>query len=179
MTEKNALDVLNRMVEEGTIGKYAIASDQIAWKKIDPVLTECVDVLIALRPTSGSESSAIEHLLEILAQEGYSEFGDYGLKIQGWDIRFTVCASDLGKEALDRAIERNLLTPHSNRYTQARILRPEHFAALMLQSNTAGDRYWIACLIEDEEVDLDALRDVVARYGLERAWSRFCKLEEI
>jgi len=179
MAEKTALDVLNRMAEEGTIGKYAIAGDQVAWKEIDPVLTECVDVLIALRPTSDSEGSAMERLLAILGKEGYSEFGEYGLKIEGWDIRFTVCASDLGKEALDRAIERDLLIPHSNRSVQARILRPEHFAALMLVSNTTKHSYWIACLVEDEEVDLDALRDVIARYDLERAWSGLCKLEGI
>jgi hypothetical protein len=179
MAEKNALDVLNRMAEEGTIGKYAIAGDQVAWTEIDPILTECVDVLIAMPPTSDSPDSDMARILAILEKEGYSEFGEYGLKIEGWDIRFAVCANDLAGEALDQAIERNLLIPHSKRSVQARILRPEHFAALMLQSNTAKDRYWIACLVEDEEVDLDALRDVIARYDLERAWSGLCKLEGI
>jgi hypothetical protein len=33
MTEKTALNVLNRMAVEGTIGKYAIAGDQSRGKK--------------------------------------------------------------------------------------------------------------------------------------------------
>jgi hypothetical protein len=160
-------------------GKYAIASNQVAWKEIDPVLTACIDILISLPPTSDLAGSQMERLLALLENEGYSESGEYGLKIEGWDIRFAPCASDLAKEALDRALERRLLIPHSDRTVQARILRPEHFAALMLVSNTTKDRYWIACLVEDEEVDLDALHDVIARYGLEHAWRKLCELEGI
>lgn len=179
MTEKNALDVLNRMAVEGRIGQYAIAGDPIAWKEINSILTECVDVLLSLPPASEPGHSDMERLLALLKKEGYSEFGEYGVKIEGWDIRFVVCASDLAKEALDRAIERRLPISHSDRSVQARILRPEHFAALMLVSNTTMDRNWIACLVEDEEVDLDALHDVIARHDLEHAWRTLCELEGI
>ena len=53
MIEKNALDVLNRLVAEGKISQYAIAGNQRTWTRIGRPLTDAVDILLALprKPT--------------------------------------------------------------------------------------------------------------------------------
>ena len=60
---------------------------------------------------------------------------------------------------------------------RGRILCPEHFVGVMIAADTPADRFWAAMIIEEEEVDMAALADVVARHGLEGKWRRLCELE--
>jgi uncharacterized membrane protein len=168
MTGKNPLDVLNRLVAEGKISQYGICGDPIIWARSCLPLSHGVDILVALPRRDVSDMG---RLLALFKDEGYSEFCDDGLKVEGWNIGLISCSSDLTKEALDRAIERDFDDTNAGRHVRGRIVRAEHFAALKLTTNTPGEWNWVIGMVEDEEVDLDALGDVVSRHNLKERWS--------
>jgi hypothetical protein len=84
---------------------------------------------------------------------------EYGVKIEGWGVEFAISATALDEEALARAIERALPIKHTGSSVRGRILRAEHFVAVMLASYSPQYVDWAIALIEDEEVDLDVLDD--------------------
>lgn len=99
--------------------------------------------------------------------------------VEGRDVGFRVVADALGREAVARASERELPIEGTGQAVRGRVLRPEHFVGMMIAADTPADRFSAAMIVEEEEVDLGALADVVARHGLEDRWRRLCELEQL
>lgn len=164
------LCVLNRLVAEGKIARYAIAMNEKTWRPGSLPGPEAVDIVVALPKGSVSDGSDERRLFKLLAAAGYSEPGSYGVQVEGWGIRFVVLTSDLGDEALDNAIERQFTIEGCDELVTAPILRLEYFAALMLSWDTMGWRDYVIALIEDERVDFEALSAIASRHELKASW---------
>jgi hypothetical protein len=58
---------------------------------------------------------------------------------------------------------------------KTRVLRPEYIVVTALAVGRPRDRIRITRFLDEQAVDLAALRDVLERHGLRDAWRTFCR----
>ena len=180
MAQRDALDVLNRLVATGGIRDYAIAADERAWRDSVSSVREATDILVvpAASEMAGPDGGLL-HLLALLEKDDCCTPGDYSINVAGWDVCFLMATSELEQEAVMLAIERELVVEETGRVVRARILDPAHFAALMLAWITAQNWLCLADIIGEEDVDRAELADIVSRHGMQAKWRKFCVREGI
>ena len=173
---KQTLDVINAMEADGIIERYAIAGAVAGYNYIEPAVTEDLDIIISFGAGSDERRSGLMTLQPVfsyLASKGYSDFRKEGLIVEGWPVQFLPLASDLESEALARAAKVEISVEAG--LVKARVLRPEHLAAIALQVGRPKDLIRITQFLEASAVDPEALRGVLDRHGLRPAWSAFCR----
>lgn len=153
------LKVINKMVEDGIIRRYAIAGAVGALYYLEPIATSDLDVLISFdemrQPQKGLVTLA--PIAEYLRKAGYPDFKDEGLLVEGWPVQFLPVASDLDAEGLDRAIEFEM---PDDPPIKVRVLRAEHLVATALRVGRDKDFIRVSTFLEQKRVDLQLLRDV-------------------
>ncbi|MGH6660962.1 MAG: hypothetical protein ACREB6_05455 [Rhodospirillales bacterium] len=174
---KNTFRVINRMVDDGVIASYAIAGAVAALNYVEPTLTEDLDVLISIddptdRPRSGLVT--LEPLFAHLRKAGYRKFKKEGIVIEGWPVQFLPVANDLDAEGLAKAVEVEIEADRAAPPITVRTLRAEHVVATALRVGRPKDRIRIGQFLAEEAVDLAALRNVLDRHHMRKAWSKFC-----
>lgn len=174
---KSTFQVINRMVADGVIRKYAIGGAVAALNYIEPTLTDDLDILISIdelanQPRSGL--ATLEPIFAYLRKLGYTEFRKDGIVIEGWPVQFFPVASDLDAESLAQAVEIEIEVGNGAPPIKVRTLRAEHVVATALMIDRPKDRVRISQFLVENAVDLAALRDVLDRHNLQDAWSRFC-----
>lgn len=152
------LRVLNELEREGVFTRYAIGGAVGAIFYMEPFLTYDLDVFVTLPPTPGGRLT-LASIYETLRRRGYEEDGEC-LRIEGIPVRSLPAHNPLLEEALAEARE--------TRYaeTSTRVLRPEHLAAIMVQTGRDKDRQRFSTFLQEAELDADHLRGVLARHGL-------------
>ena len=84
-------------------------------------------------------------------------------------MQFIVASSALESEALQQAqVER-----WENK--QVRVMRPEHLAALAIQTGRPKDRARVVYLLSLPQFDRAAFEEIIQRHGLVSAWQRWQK----
>lgn len=153
------LQVLNELEHEGVITRYAIGGAVGAIFYMEPFLTYDLDVFVTLPQTTGSLLLTLSPIYETLRRRGYEEEGEC-LRIEGIPVQFLPAYNALLEEALAEARE--------TRYAQTstRVLRPEHLAAIMVQTGRDKDRQRFSTFMQEAELDADYLHGVLARHGL-------------
>jgi hypothetical protein len=109
---------------------------------------------------------------------GYTERTDLGYKVEGWPVQFLPVASPLDEEALEQAIELDVAGPDEPSL-KARSLRAEHVVAVALNLGRFKDLARIQAFLEQNAVDLRALKKVLERHNLMGAWTKFCVKADI
>jgi hypothetical protein len=175
MTLRRAIEVIKALNESRVVERYAIAGAVAALNYIQPMLTEDLDILISV---DGFEKHASGLLLlspidKALAEMGYSERTDHGYRIEGWPVQFLPAASPLDDEALEQAVEINAARA-GGAPLMAKCLRAEHVVAIALSVGRLKDMARIDAFLEQEAVDLRALKSVLERHNLMEAWRGFC-----
>lgn len=104
---KNALQVINGMVADGIIQKYAVVGAVAALNYIEPTVTQDLDVLVSFDDLQSGPSGLVtlEPLISYLRNRGYTEFENEGIVIEGWPVQFLPVANDLDAEGLKQAVE--------------------------------------------------------------------------
>jgi hypothetical protein len=160
---KRTLQVLNELESEGVFARYAIGGAMAATFYVEPLLTFDLDIFVLLQPSAAGLLS-LSTIYEALRARGYEEEKENVL-IEGVPVQFLPAYNVLIEEALDQAKEveyEDVLT---------RVLRPEHLAAICLQTGRAKDRERVRILREQARLDLDFLADVLKRHQLEEKWN--------
>ena len=93
--------------------------------------------------------------------------------IEGWPVQFIPVASELDEEALDRAVEVDIGVMRDPP-VKVRCLRAEHLAAIAIRLGRLKDLARVQAFLEQEAVDLVALRDILERNKLLSDWLGFC-----
>lgn len=155
---------------DGAIRQYAIAGAVAALSYIQPMLTEDLDVLVSVadfdeHPSGLILQSGIEAKLAAL---GYTERSGVGVMVEGWPVQFIPVGSPLDEAALREATEVEL------EGFKARFLRPEHLVAKAVSLGRLKDLARVEAFLDQDAVDLAALRPVLAEFGLLGAWKAFC-----
>jgi hypothetical protein len=175
MTLRKTIEVVTKLAEQGAIQRYAIARAVAALNYIQPTLTEDLDNLVSIahfekRPSGLILLTPIE---TALTNMGYNERSDVGHIIEGWPVQFLPVASALDEEALEKAIDLDIdLT--GNPPLRARCLRAEHIVSIAVRLGRLKDLARAQAFLEQNVVDLVALKEVMERHILWEAWQSFC-----
>ncbi len=162
---ERTLRVLNELERDGVVTRYAIGGGMGALFYMEPFLTYDLDVFVELssRP---SGLATLERLYEALKQRGYGAEDEY-VSIEGVPVQFLPTYNPLLEEALAEARETRYGT------TPTRVLRPEHLAAIMVQTGREKDRQRLVSFVAQAEIDRGYLEQVLARYELTDRWSQW------
>ena len=152
------LKVLNELERGGVIARYAIGGAVGAIFYMEPFLTYDLDVFVLLPQTTGGLLT-LAPIYEALKQRGCEEEGEC-LLIEGMPVQFLPTYNALLEEALSEARE----TPYAE--TLTRVLRPEHLAAIMVQTGRDKDRQRFSTFMQEAALDTDYLHRMLARHQL-------------
>ncbi len=162
---KQTLRVLNELVREEVLSRYAIGGAMGATFYVEPVLTFDLDVFVVLPQTRGGLLT-LEPLYEVLRKRGY-RVKDECVDIEGVPVQFLPAYNTLLEEALAEARETRYET------TPTRVLRAEHLLAIALQTGRDKDRERVRLLREQARLDSKYLNGVLARHKLEEKWNQW------
>lgn len=152
------LKVLNELEREGVITRYAIGGAVGAIFYMEPFLTYDLDVFVLLPQTAGGLLT-LAPIYESLKARGCEDEGEC-LLVEGMPVQFLPAYNSLLEEALAEAHE----MPYAQ--TLTRVLRPEHLAAIMVQTGRDKDRQRFSTFIQEAELDISYLQSVLARHQL-------------
>jgi len=175
---KQTLDVINRMEADGIIGRYAIAGAVAAYNYIEPAVTSDLDILVSFVEHANTGKTvliSLDPIYSYLKSKGYDEHRKEGIVIEGWPVQFLPMATPLDMEALAQAEDIEVEVSKAEGPVRTRILRPEHIIANALQVGRPQDFIRIAQFLQENAVDLVALRALLNRHALIQTWQSFCR----
>jgi hypothetical protein len=155
---KQALQALNRIVDDGVIATYAIGGAIAASFYIEATQTEDIDVFVFLVAAPGQLLS-LSPIYDALKARGgviereYVRFGD-------WPVQILTDANPLIADAIRDAIAVDFDG------VPTRVFRAEHLCAVALQLGRTKDYLRVAMFFEQGEVDRAKLDEILARHGL-------------
>jgi hypothetical protein len=163
---KKTFEVINQMVADGAIANYAIAGAIGAMFYVEPFSTEDLDAFV-LTP----QDRLVTELpgWDYLKARGYTEIRKEGIVVEGWPVQFIPVNNSLEREAYLNAQDLDYDG------VIVRVVLPEHLVAIMLKVGRLKDLARVEMFLTQEEVDLDALEDILRRHGLYDKWAEFKK----
>jgi hypothetical protein len=175
MSMRKTIEVVTKLAEKGAIRQYAIAGAVAALNYIEPTLTEDLDILVSVADFEQRQSGLIllGPIEKALADMGYTQRTDVGYLIEDWPVQFLPVASELDEEALKNAIELDVDLA-GDPPLKARCLRSEHVVAIAVKVGRLKDLARVQAFLEQQAVDLIALKDVLKRHQLMSNWLNFC-----
>jgi hypothetical protein len=87
MGMRDTIRVLNEMVSDGVITRYAIGGAVAAYNYIEAASTDDLDVLVSFDGFETSSASGLVTLgpiIDYLASKGYDEWQKEGIVVEGW-----------------------------------------------------------------------------------------------
>ena len=173
MSLQKTIEVVSKIADQGAIKQYAIAGAVAALNYIQPTLTEDLDILVSVADFEHKSGLILLSPIEAaLAKMGYTKRSDVGIWIEDWPVQFLPVASPLDEEALIQAVDVEF--QGGDRPFKARVLRPEYLVASALKVGRLKDLARIDAFLEQEAVDLSALKAVLERFDLMPAWNSYC-----
>ena len=162
---EKTLTVINKLEQEGLIGRYAIGGAVAATRYIEPTQTYDLDIFVLL-PLSPAGLISISPIYDYLKQLGYTASGE-SVVIEGWPVQFLPVYNQLTEEALEHAIEVQFGT------TPTWVLSAEYLAAIMLETGRPKDHARLIQFFEFEAIDRTILKTIIERHGLKGNWETF------
>lgn len=162
---EKTLRVLNRMVKDGVLEKYAIGGAVAAIFYVEPINTNDLDIFFSATSV-GSDLAVLVPLYQYLSDLGYTVQGET-IDIEGWPVQFLPVFNPLVEEALEQAKETEF------EGTATRVMTSEHLVAIMLQTGRLKDYARIQQFLENKVVDNMRLTSILKRHDLERKWIAF------
>lgn len=156
---ENTVRVLDDLVESGVIERYAIGGAVGALFYVETFHTEYLDVF-CLVPTPVSALMPFAEVNAALQQRGY-RFDDELISIEGVPVQFLPASGSPLVDALADAIE----MPHGK--TATRVMRPEHLAAIALQTGRDKDYLRVDLLMRQaKDFDTGLFKNLVVLHAL-------------
>lgn len=165
MPMEQTLSVLNDLVREGVLLKYAIGGGIAATFYIEPVATYDLDVFVSV-PVLPSGLLLFSPIYSALKTRGFEPEGEY-VHISGIAVQFLPAYNALVEEALAEA--RDIAVGP----VPANVIRAEHLMAIMLETGRGKDLARLAQMLEESEFDAAVFEDLIDRHGLRRKWDAF------
>ena len=159
---EKTIAVLNGMVRDAVIEKYAIGGAMAAVFYTEPVPTFDLDVFVLL-PKPQSTILSLRPIYEYLRGKGFKESQEH-IVVAGIPVQLIPAYNALVEEAVERA---GLKACGKER---ARVIRPEHLMAIMLQTGRNKDKVRVAQFLDEVDFDRSELADILKRHGLSGKW---------
>jgi len=163
---RDVIATINQMEADGVIDRYAIGGAVGATFYLEPLATLDVDVFVAFRTKPGQLLATPKPIFDYLLSRGCSLKGEYVI-VAGWPVQFLPPTGPLVEEALAEAVDTDVDG------VTARVFDAEHLAAIALQTGRAKDKARLLQFIEEGALDDSRFRQIVERFSLVDAWSKF------
>ena len=157
-------DVLETLLSDASISRYAIGGATAAGFHGEPLATRDIDVFVFLHPQPGQLLVTLEPVFRRLETMGFHEFDEEGLLIHGFPVQFLAASPGLETEAVEQAM---VFDWDGHR---ARVMAPEHLAAIALTVGRPKDRARLVYLVALPSFDRGKFTDILKRHGLEHRW---------
>lgn len=162
---EKVIQVINELVSNGVIDKYAIGGAMGVIFYTETLNTKDIDVFITPQFTT----SGIVHLGSIydyLQKAGYKMEGQYFI-IDGIPVDLIPVYNDLTSEALNNSVEQAV------RNNKVKVFKPEYLLAIALQTGRTQDLIKVELLIKECELDKTLLEDILKRHDLYEKWKKY------
>lgn len=159
---KLALQAINDLEHAGLIRSAAIGGAMGATFYLEPVSTFDLDIFVLF----DQEPLTLTPIYDFLRARGHSPKGD-AVVIGDWPVQFLPAATPLLKEAVELA----RVVDYEG--VPARVMSAEHLMAIAVQAGRAKDHARLVAFVEAGVADRSRLDDILSRYELGAAWSRF------
>ena len=153
-----ALEAMNRLVADGVIANYAIGGAIGASFYLPAMQTEDIDVFVFL-PSSSGPLVSLTPVYDALKAQGGQVEREY-VRFGKWPVQILTDANPLIAEAIAKAIKVEY------EGVPTRVFTPEHLCAIALQTGRTKDHARVMLFVEENEVNLEALAALAARFGL-------------
>lgn len=160
-------EILERLVSEGTLSQYAIGGATAAGFHGEPLATRDIDVFVFIQAEPGQLLVSLSPIYSKLREFGFDTFEEEGILIHELPVQFLVASPGLESEAVESAM---LIEWNQHK---ARIMSPEHLAAIALTVGRPKDRARLVYLCELDDFNRDAFHDILQRHGLSERWQQW------
>lgn len=167
---ERTLGVLNDLVRDKVIEKYAIggAVGAIFW--VEPFDTIDLDVFVLLPPTV-HPLDPLRDVITYVTGRGYGFDGEF-LSIEGVPVQFLPADDSTGlrRAALDKAVEHRYLGA-----VPTWVISAEYLIALALDTHRSKDYERVFKLMSETTVDRALVASLIAGHGLQPYWDVFLR----
>lgn len=157
---------LNRLQADGRIVSYALGGAVAAQAYITPMSTEDVDVFVVIAGDVATSKAPLRLIYADLISRGAKPNREH-LEIGGWPVQLLPPAGPL----YDAAIAGARTVPLDGQ--SARIMGPEHLAAIALQTGRGKDLVRLDEFIKTKAIDMTLFGTLVEEFGLTEKWDKF------
>ncbi len=162
---KKAFTVINSLIDEKIIVKYALAGSFATLFYIEPTVTYDLDILVVVNNTSMLEP--LKELYNWARSRNY-EIKDEHIIIEGIPVQFLPVYSPLIIESVERSFQREFEN------VPVKVLSPEYLVAIMIEVNREKDRQRAVRFFEEcKTLNLEKLKDIIERFGLTEKYHKF------
>lgn len=159
------LSILNGMQTAKIMGDYAIGGAVAAFLYLEPGTTFDLDIFVALDP-GPSGIVDLGPIYSYLMGLGYIPRRE-GIVVEGWEVQFLPTGDALQREALNKAVPRQI------EGVPTRVLTQEHLMAICLQTARPKDLSRLVQFVQEGHPDLVSLTDILGRHLLLDKWATF------
>ncbi|MDR3665860.1 MAG: hypothetical protein P4L35_03345 [Ignavibacteriaceae bacterium] len=155
---KETLELINSLIDEGIILKYAIGGGIACLYYIEPTSTFDLDIFVIL----AVEENILNPLKPFYewAEKKRFKFKDEHIILNTIPVQFLPVYNDLVKEGVENSRKVKIQD------TDTFILSPEYLIAIMLQTNRAKDKIRSLQLYEETPLDKILLDNILKKYNL-------------
>lgn len=175
---RRAIEALNKIRDDGVIGDYAIGGAVAARQYLPTLQTEDLDVFMFL------ESSGL--LVDLgpvygaLMAQGAVPKGEYIILDNVPVQLLSDGKNSLLTEAIRTATLSDLKDDHGNSTgVVTRIFTAEHLCAVALQTGRPKDFLRVEQFVQENQVDLEKLKEITDRHGLREPWDSVQALAKV
>ena len=158
---KETLKILNELEQRGCFRRYAVGGAMAATFYVEPVLTYDLDVFVLL--ADNGRLDVLAPIYTVLHEMGFEPQGEC-IEIRGTPVQFLPVYNDLLEEAVAEAVE----TDYDG--VPTRVLAVEYLLAVCVQTGRTKDRDRVRLILEQADVDHEALRKILLKHGLAEKW---------
>ena len=162
---ESVLKILNEMKATGVVRDYAIGGAMAAYFYAEAVVTEDLDAFVLLSAENGA-IDILSPIYDFLRKHGAEPKREH-LLVAGTLLQIIPTYDALTEEAVAEAVGRIVGR------IETHVMRVEHLIAIALKTGRHKDKLRVQQLLEQSTVDADKLHDIIARHGLDSAWTRF------
>lgn len=163
---KQTLEIINQMLSDGIVSRYAIGGAVGATFYLEPAATLDVDIFVSMEPVAGSSFITLTPIYDYLSKRGCRVEKEY-IILGGWPVQFLPPVDALDEEALALAQEKEVDG------LKTWVMTAEHLTAIALRTGRTKDLIRVAQFIEGGNLDVAKLDEILERHALAQKWEKF------